>query len=94
MIKSKSMAAAAAALAMCMAGSAFAQDHRFDRGPERNDRAQPGYRATPVPTTAPTPEAPTVRVRTDSTIAPMRIRTPNGAAAGACRANTGAASTS
>jgi Ni/Co efflux regulator RcnB len=45
MIKSKSMAAAAAALAMCMAGSAFAQDHRFDRGPDRNDLAQPGYRA-------------------------------------------------
>ena len=31
MIKSKSMAAAAAALAMCMAGSAFAQDSRFER---------------------------------------------------------------
>lgn len=39
MIKSKSMAVAAAALAMCMAGSVFAQDHRFDnrdqRGPGR-----------------------------------------------------------
>ena len=49
MIKSKSMAAAAAALAMCMAGSAFAQDHRFDRGPDRDDRAQPGYRADARP---------------------------------------------
>ena len=49
MIKSKSMAAAAAALAMCMAGSAFAQDSRFDRGPDRNDRAQPGYRADARP---------------------------------------------
>lgn len=39
MIKSKSMAVATAALAMCMAGSAFAQDARFDRGPGRNDRA-------------------------------------------------------
>jgi Ni/Co efflux regulator RcnB len=38
MNKSKSMAVAAAALAMCMAGSAFAQDPRFDRGPDRNDR--------------------------------------------------------
>ncbi|MDM0021597.1 RcnB family protein [Variovorax saccharolyticus] len=32
MIHTKSMAVAAAALAMCMAGSAFAQDSRFDRG--------------------------------------------------------------
>lgn len=43
MIKSKSMTVAAAALAMCMAGSAFAQDHRFDnrgpgRGPDRMER--------------------------------------------------------
>lgn len=30
MIKTKSMTIAAAALAMCMAGSAFAQDRRFD----------------------------------------------------------------
>ena len=41
MIKSKSMAVAAAALAMCMAGSAFAQDPRFERGPDRNDRFGP-----------------------------------------------------
>ena len=38
MIKSKSMTVAAAVLAMCMAGSAFAQDRNFDRAPERNDR--------------------------------------------------------
>ncbi|SEB24109.1 RcnB family protein [Variovorax sp. YR216] len=39
MIKSKkSMTVVAAALAMCMAGSAFAQDGRFDRGPDRQDR--------------------------------------------------------
>ncbi|VTU12806.1 putative integral membrane protein [Variovorax sp. SRS16] len=38
MIKSKSMTVAAAVLAMCMAGSAFAQDRGFDRSPERNDR--------------------------------------------------------
>ncbi|MGJ7509315.1 RcnB family protein [Variovorax sp. GT1P44] len=38
MIKSKRMAVATTALAMCMAGSAFAQDPRFDRGPDRNDR--------------------------------------------------------
>lgn len=41
MIKSKRMAAAAAALAMCMVGSAFAQDTRFDRGSDRNDRFGP-----------------------------------------------------
>jgi Ni/Co efflux regulator RcnB len=44
MIKSKSMAVAAAALAMCMAGSAFAQDRRFDtddrRGPQRYQHQQ------------------------------------------------------
>lgn len=56
MTKSKSMAVAAAALAMCMAGSAFAQDSRFDRGPDRNGRfvpqqqqAQPQRHAAPVP---------------------------------------------
>lgn len=38
MNKSKSMTAVAAALAMCMAGSAFAQDRRFDGGPDRHDR--------------------------------------------------------
>lgn len=39
MIKSKKrMTLVAAALAMCMAGSAFAQDGRFDRGPDRHDR--------------------------------------------------------
>ena len=32
------MAVAAAALAMCMAGSAFAQDRRFDRGHDRTSR--------------------------------------------------------
>lgn len=36
MIKSKRMAVAAAALAMGMVGSAFAQDSRFDRGPDRH----------------------------------------------------------
>jgi Ni/Co efflux regulator RcnB len=44
MIKSKSMAVAAAALAMCMAGSAFAQDRRFDhddrRGPQQHHQQQ------------------------------------------------------
>ena len=44
MIKSKSMAVAAAALAMCMAGSAFAQDRRFDhddrRGPQHYQQQQ------------------------------------------------------
>jgi len=35
MIKSKRMAVATAALAMGMAGSAFAQDSRYDRGPDR-----------------------------------------------------------
>lgn len=56
MIHSKSMAVAAAALAMCMAGSAFAQDSRFDRGdrfaPQQQhhegaagyDRGRPGER--------------------------------------------------
>ena len=43
MNKSKSMAVAAAALAMCMAGSAFAQDPRFDRGPDRNDDRHDRY---------------------------------------------------
>lgn len=43
MNKSKSMAVAAAALAMCMAGSAFAQEPRFDRGPDRNDRQEQQY---------------------------------------------------
>ena len=43
MIKSKSMAVVAAALAMGMAGSAFAQDHRFDRSPERHERFAPGF---------------------------------------------------
>lgn len=38
MIKSKSMAVAAAALAMCMAGSAFAQDRRFDRDDRRGQQ--------------------------------------------------------
>jgi Ni/Co efflux regulator RcnB len=38
MIKSKSMTVTAAVLALCMAGSAFAQDRGFDRSPERNDR--------------------------------------------------------
>jgi Ni/Co efflux regulator RcnB len=39
MIKSRiGMTAVAAALAMCMAASAFAQDGRFDRGPDRHDR--------------------------------------------------------
>jgi|UPI00047F46A1 Ni/Co efflux regulator RcnB len=38
MNKSKSMAVAAAVLTMCMAGSAFAQDPRFDRSPDRYDR--------------------------------------------------------
>jgi len=37
MIKSKSMTVAAALVAMCMAGSAFAQDRHFDRSPERHD---------------------------------------------------------
>jgi Ni/Co efflux regulator RcnB len=42
MIKSKSsMAVAAAALAMCMAGSAFAQDPRFERGHDRGERFTP-----------------------------------------------------
>lgn len=44
MIRSKSMAVAAAALAMCMAGSAFAQDRRFDhddrRGPQQHHQQQ------------------------------------------------------
>jgi Ni/Co efflux regulator RcnB len=44
MIKSKSMAVTAAALAMCMAGSAFAQDRRFDhddrRGPQHYQQQQ------------------------------------------------------
>jgi Ni/Co efflux regulator RcnB len=45
MIKSKSsMAVAAAALAMCMAGSAFAQDQRFERG---HDRGHGDGRSTP-----------------------------------------------
>ncbi|MDM0075357.1 RcnB family protein [Variovorax sp. J2P1-59] len=43
MNKSKSMAVAAAALAMCMAGSAFAQDGRFDRGPDRHDDRHDRY---------------------------------------------------
>ncbi|MDM0036680.1 RcnB family protein [Variovorax sp. J22P271] len=55
MIKSKSMAAAAAALAMCMAGSAFAQDRRFDRGPDRDDRAQSGHHADARPDYRPGP---------------------------------------
>ena len=38
MNKSKSMTAVAAVLAMCTAGSAFAQDQRFDGGPVRHDR--------------------------------------------------------
>lgn len=37
MIKSKSMAVAAATLAMCVAGSAFAQDRRYDPSPERGE---------------------------------------------------------
>lgn len=52
MTKSKSMAVAAAALAMCMAGSAFAQDSRFDRGADRNERFVPQQqqqRQAPVP---------------------------------------------
>ena len=39
MIKSKSMTVAAAALAMCMAGSAFAQDRHFS--PDRNEHRGP-----------------------------------------------------
>lgn len=38
MTKSKSMTVAAAALAMCMAGSAFAQDRRDDRWPGNDGR--------------------------------------------------------
>jgi len=39
MIKSKkTVSIVAAGLALCMAGSAFAQDGRFDRGPDRHDR--------------------------------------------------------
>lgn len=49
MTSSKRMAAATAVLAMCMAGSAFAQDARFDRGPDRNDRGHAGYRADDRP---------------------------------------------
>lgn len=40
MNKSKSMAVAAAALAMCMAGSAFAQDRHFERGDDRYQRQE------------------------------------------------------
>ncbi|VWX59360.1 conserved exported hypothetical protein [Burkholderiales bacterium 8X] len=41
MIKTQRMAAAAAALAMCMAGSAFAQDRRFDNhGPDRREHRE------------------------------------------------------
>ncbi|MBO9514073.1 MAG: RcnB family protein [Variovorax sp.] len=57
----KHMTFVAAALAMCMAGSAFAQDGRFDRGPDRrgaHDRPElqhrgydgpgrPGFRPQP-----------------------------------------------
>lgn len=37
MIKSKSMTVAAAVLALCMTGSAFAQDRGFERSPGRDD---------------------------------------------------------
>jgi len=50
MIKSKkSMTVVAAALAMCMAGSAFAQDGRFDRGPDRHDRGDRYEHYVPQP---------------------------------------------
>lgn len=45
MIKSKNMTVAAAALAMCMAGSAFAQDRHFDRGQDRDAQQGQRYRA-------------------------------------------------
>jgi Ni/Co efflux regulator RcnB len=41
MNKSKSMAAVAAVLAMCMGGSAFAEDQRSDGGPDRHDQQLP-----------------------------------------------------
>jgi Ni/Co efflux regulator RcnB len=41
MNKSKSMAAVAAVLAMCMVGSAFAEDQRFDGGLDRHDQQRP-----------------------------------------------------
>lgn len=52
MIKSKSMSVVAAALTLCMAGSAFAQDRRFDadgdrRGPARFEQQRPDDRRGP-----------------------------------------------
>ncbi len=44
----RSLAVAAAALALCMAGSSFAQDRGYDGRPDRNDRyAQPDRRGDP-----------------------------------------------